>query len=206
MEFQLRDPDRIGFIIVAGSTFTYDEPGPHEIDVETLPPALRNQLLYNCRRGVLACSDPQKLTELCEGTKQVAKSYSTPAERPIDPAKPPIIEEAVDPIEEDLKVLRAMLRQSVPTIKREAKDLPFGRMRKLLELETKGKNRSGLKSFLSDILAKQADAVMNKVGDEDTGTKFTLTGVGNIGSKQVSDVVESEMKQIVLNPLEDTDE
>jgi len=47
MQFQLRDPDKVGFIIVAGKTFTYDEPGPHEIDVESLPLDQRNQLLYS---------------------------------------------------------------------------------------------------------------------------------------------------------------
>ena len=206
MEFQLRDPDKTGFIIVAGNTFTYDEPGPHEINVEGLPPGDRNQLLYNCRRGVLACSEPKKLEELCEVVTQAAKSYATPAERPINPAQPPKIEEVVDPIEEDLKGLRAMLRKSVNTIKKEAKGLPFGRMRKLLELETKGKNRKGVKTFLNEILAKQAEKVMNTVGDEDAGTKFTPIGVGAIGGQQVSDVVESELEQVVLNPLEDTDE
>jgi len=206
MQFQLRDPDKVGFIIVAGNTFTYDEPGPHEIDVESLPLDQRNQLLYNCRRRVLACSEPEELVKLCEAVMPAAKSYATPAEKPVKATQPPQIDEVVDPFEEDLKQLRAMLQLGVNKIKKQAKDLPVGRVRKLLELEANRKNRKSLKAFLNDILAKHAEGVLDSVGDEDTGEKFTPVGVGNIGSKQVTDVVESELEQVVLNPLEDLDE
>lgn len=203
MQFQLRDPDKVGFIIVAGSTFTYDEPGPHEIDVESLPLDQRNQLLYNCRRQVLACSEPERLVELCEAVMPAAKSYSTPAEKPITPNTAPQIDEVVDPIEEDLKELKAMLQLGVHKIKKQARDMPVGRVRKLLELEGKDKNRKSLTSFLNEILAKHAENVLDSVGTEDAGQKFTPVGVQQIGSKQVTDVVESELEQVVLNPLED---
>lgn len=206
MQFQLRDPDKVGFIVVAGNAFTYDEPGPAEIDVESLPLDQRNQLLYNCRRGVLACSEPDKLVELCESVLPAAKAYVTPAERPVPAARPTSIQEVVDPIEEDLKELRALLREPIKAIQRRVHDLPIGRTRKLLELETKGKNRKGVKSYINEILAKHAESVLGSVGDEDAGDKLTITGIGQVGSKQVSDVVESELEQVVLNPLEDAEE
>lgn len=206
MQFQLANPDKVGFIIVAGNTFTYDEPGPAEINVESLPRDQKNQLLYNCRRGVLACSAPGQLVKLCENVMSVAKSYSTPAERPVHATTSPLIAEVVDPIEEDLKELKALLEQSVNTIKRKATDLSVGRIRKLLELEVSSKNRKGLKTFLDEFLAKHAKSVLGSVGDEDTGEKLFSTGAGQIGSGQVTDVEESDLTQVVLNPLKDIKE
>jgi len=136
----------------------------------------------------------------------VAKSYSTPAERPVHATTSPLIAEVVDPIEEDLKELKALLEQSVNTIKRKATDLSVGRIRKLLELEVSSKNRKGLKTFLDEFLAKHAKSVLGSVGDEDTGEKLFSTGAGQIGSGQVTDVEESDLTQVVLNPLKDIKE
>ena len=205
MQFQLANPDRIGFIIVAGNTFTYDEPGPNEIDVPALPPDQKNQLLYNCRRGVLACSEPDELVRLCETLMSIAKSYSTPAERPINATTSPLME-AVDPIEEDLKELKTLLEQKISVVKLQAVDLSNGRVRKLLELEISNKNRKGLKTFLNEILTKHTESVMNQVGNEDTGDKYSIATAGQVGSEQVTDIVESELEQVVLNPIEDAEE
>lgn len=205
MQFQLANPERVGFIIVAGATLTFDEPGPVEIDVESLPLDQKNQLLYNCRRGVLACGEPDELIRMCESLVSVAKSYSTPDENPINPTTPPPIVDVVDPVEEDLKELKTMLKLSVETIKSKVVDLSPSRTRKLLELEVAGKSRKGLKTFLNEILAKYAQGVLDSVGDEDVGDKYSLTTAGQIGSKQVSDVVESDLEQVVLNSIEDTE-
>lgn len=205
MQFQLANPDRAGFCKIGDHLFTFDVPGPADVDVSKLSPEELSQFLYNYRRGVLACNDPDELTRVCEGSWSAAKSYSTPAERPLAPDKSPLLEDVVDPIREDLKELKALLQKGVNTVKREVRDLPVGRVRKLVELEIAGKNRKSLKAFLNELLAKHAKGVLGSVGDEDAGD--SLAGVKPLGSKQVTDVVDSEVEQVqvVLNPLEDTD-
>lgn len=201
MKFQLREDGRVGFLIVGGCCFTIDTPGPFEIDVKALPPVERARLLYECRRGALACSEPKALIKICEPIVPAFKAYTTPAERPIDTAKVPNLEDEKERIEEDLKDLRALLRETIPSIKKAASEMSASRVRKLLELEEKGKNRKGLKAFLGDLVKRGGDEVAKVVGDVDIGDIFTPVGVRGVGSKQVSDVVESEVKQVVLNPM-----
>lgn len=202
MQIALRDRERVSMCIIGPHTFTYDEPGPKDIDLESLSQQELNQLVYNARRGVLAVGDPDELLRLASKAPATAQSYSTPHEQPIP--KEPV--QGEDVIEEDLKELRELLRGSVSSVKRGVQGLTPGRVRKLLELELEGKNRKSLKTHLNEVLAKHAESVVGQVGDEDTGDKITAVGVANSTSPLVTDIVESEIEQVVLNPLEDKDE
>lgn len=201
MEIALKNKEKVSMCMIGKHYFTYDEPGPKDIDLDSLSQSELNQLIYNARRGVLAVGDPKKLLEYTKQTPAAAKSYSTPQERPIK--QEPV--QAEDAIEEDLKPLRELLRGSVNAIKRKVGTLTPGRVRKLLELEIQGKNRKGLKTHLNELLAKHAETVMGQVGDEDIGDKITAQGVAATTSPQVTDVVESEVEQVVMNPLGDQD-
>jgi len=205
MQFQLADPDKVGWIMIGQNVFTYDEPGPKNIDLSSITSVERNQLLYNCRRGVLACEDPDALVKACQDVWAASPQYQTPNERPIAPAKKLEIDEV---LEQDNQELKNMLRGSVAAIKRQVVDLPPAKIRKLLEFESEGKNRKGVKTLCNEILGKHADQVMDKVFGEDVGDTITPTGIAAKTSPQVSDVVESdiEVEQFVLNPMGDEED
>lgn len=203
MQFQLADKEKVGWIMIGKNIFTFDDPGPKEIDLKTTPLSERNQLLYNCRRGILACGDPDLLLKSCQDVWSASKGFATPNEVPAKPQKRLEIDEV---LEKDNQTLKDILTGSVATIKRKAADLPPAKIRKLVEFEIVGKNRKGVKTLCNEILTTHANEVMEAVFGEDVGDTITPTGVGQTTSPIVSDIVESDLEQLVLNPLGDDNE
>ena len=170
----------------------------HDVDVDELPAEYRKQLLYNINRGVLKTKDREGLKALAG-----AMQPSTPVPLEQIPIKYQDVAQKAsalvkDPIKEDLKPLRALLRQNVTTVKKEAAGYSAGRIRKLLELEKEGKKRKSVISFLAESLEKHELAVMNAVGTEED-TIFNQADPF-AKSTQVSDIVESESETVVFSP------
>lgn len=188
MKFLL-NKDKSSMLVIGNTVFTFDDPGPKEIDLDTVGGGLVKQIIYNCRRGLLACEDPQAL--LAKDAVPAPK-LATEHERPI--AKRIPIKPSDEPTEEDLKPLKKLLKSNVATIKKELAALPPGRIRKLKELETKGKWRKSLIAEMDRMIAKHIKDAKAAVGAMDVGGKVHAPGTE--GSPNVSDIVESEVEEV----------
>lgn len=199
MRFSL-NTEKSPFCTVGPFSFTFGQE-EHEIDVDQMPDEYKKQLLYNVNRGVLLTEDRQGLAALAGAMQpvtpvpqeQVPIQYQKVAQVVSTPVK--------DPIKEDLKPLRTLLRQTVTTVKKEATTLSPGRLRKLLELEEDSKNRKSVVSFLKERLKQHEKAVAARVGAPDEKDEYKLLGAlakDPLRSTQVSDIVESEEVQVTF--------
>jgi len=170
----------------------------YDIEVDPLPDDYKKQLLYNLNRGVLLSDDKEGIASL-SGTIQRAT--------PIPQEQVPIQHDKVskkvntipkDAVEQDLKPLKALLRKTVSTVKKEAAGMTPSQVRKLLELEKGLKNRKSIINFLSDILEKHELSVMSSLGEEEENlpTVVDPLTVDPRRSTQVSDIVESDVESI----------
>lgn len=188
--------------MVARYAFTYDDPGPFDVNVESLTHLERNQLLYNVRRRVLQTDKPDRLVKLCRGEWAASKGYATPAEVPA--ANVVKVNEVDVENENRTKEYKDLLLKSANSIKKNVADKPVSEIRKILDLEVLGKNRKGVTKLLNLILSKHAEEVMSSVGELGDGEKTIVAGRTSIGSPLVSDIVDSDVQLIeVLNPLGD---
>lgn len=206
MNFKLANRDKVGWIMIGNTAFTYDEPGPKDVDITKLTSVERNQFLYNCRRGVLACSDPEGLVNACQDVWASSQRFTTPNERPIineQPVETPKEMKLSEMISKKEQELKKLLKGSVSSIKKTIVTLRTAQIRKLLEFEQEGKNRKAVKNLCNELLMKHADEVSKRVTGEDINGTINAIGVGQIGGPNVSDIVESDIEYIVLNPLGD---
>ena len=199
MRFEL-NIEKSPFCTVGPYSFTFGQE-EHEIDVDQLPDPLKRQLLYNINRGVLLSNDENGLAALAGAMQPV-----TPVPQEQVPIQYQKVAEAVrvpvkDPIQEDLKPLRALLRKTVATVKKESASYSVGKLRKLLELEKDGKNRKSVISFLKEYLEKHELSVVARVGppdDDDSYKTLDRLSIDPRRSTQVSDIVESEEEQVTF--------
>lgn len=191
MKFEL-NTDKSTFLTIGPFAFTYAQT-LHDVDWEGLDEELKKQFLYNARRGTLKTDEPDKLKDIVEAAPKPA---FVPAN--VVPLQQPQIQEAPDPIEEDLKTLKALLKKSVSTIKKESRDFRVARLRKLLELEEDGKNRKSLVGFLQERLDVHQAGVSKLVGMDDIEGMYADDPEA-ARSTQVGDIVESEEEQLILS-------
>jgi hypothetical protein len=159
------------------------------------------QILYNINRGVLRTNDKDGFTSLMKAVQPIT---------PIPLEQIPLQTKGVvqktqalvkDPIKENLKPLKALLRQNVSTVKKEVAVMSIGQIRKLLELEKETKNRKSVVNCLISKLEEHEIGVLNSVGVEDSlPVKEDLLKRDPMRSTQITDVVESEEETVVLNP------
>ena len=169
----------------------------HDVDVEQLPPEYKKQVLYNINRGVLKTRDREGLKTLAGAIQpftpvpleQIPIKYQEVAKRSAAPV--------TDPMVADLKPLRALLRQTIPTIKKEAAVYGVSRLRKLLELEKGGKKRKGIVQFLTEQLEKHELDVVSMLGQVKETSFHQQDPFAK--STQVSDIVESEEETVVFS-------
>jgi hypothetical protein len=197
LKVALKDRDRNSMLFLNSELhFTYDSPGPIEVELDDLDETLKNRLLYNCRRNLLVVDDQGVLEKACEGVPAAAKTYSTPAERPIE--QPQLMEKE---LAAEKTRFRKILKGKIPSVKKEAAQLRPGQLRSLMEFEEKGKNRKKLMSFFRECLDRLEKAVAARVGDQDAGDSIHPVMVPAQTSDQVSDVVDSEeVEQVILLP------
>jgi hypothetical protein len=195
--------EKHGMCFVGSHVFNFDNPGPIEINVETLSAQDRNQFIYNYRQRVLKV---ENIEELLSGDELPAMSnkFMTPGEKPLTIKKK---NNPRDIIEQETRTLNKLLRRKVGIIQETTKTMPVGQLRRLLEIEITQKNRKKLVSFINDILNKHANSVMNNMGEEDLEVSrppdHRVLGINRQYLDNISEVVESDIEQIILNPPEE---
>ena len=200
MEFLL-NKEKTALLMIGKTAWTYDEPGPTEIDLNSISQLELNQIVYNCRRGYLFCGDPEALMALIE-TVRPPRSAQVPVPvvpAPVIPRKPI---KTKNIFKDDIHDLKKLLKSTVSSIKKDVCDLPVSKVRKLLALEKSGKKRKSLISLFNEIITKHQSSVQGVVGDKDVGKHIYPIGVSGIGSPNVSDIVESEEEIIICKPTE----
>ena len=188
MKFLL-NKEKSSLLIFGDVIFTFDNPGPKDIDLNANSHLVK-QVIYNCRRGFLACEDPDALLAMETNSVIVSPTqFNTPIPKhtPINP------QEAT---EEDLKPLKQLLKSKIATIKKELITMSPGRVRKLKELESNGKNRKKLIESIDKIITKHTETTKASVGRADIEGKIHAPEIG--GSPNVSDIVESEVEEVKI--------
>lgn len=182
--------EKAPFCQIGSYYLTFGEPGPHDIDVDSLTEEQKKQLAYNVKRGVLETDED--VNDLLDTPVQ----YSTPEERPIQKVQPIQAKTPDEIIADDIKELRALLRRKIPEVKKVAQDMRPARLKRLLELERETKARKGIMIFLNDLLALHESTVAARVGQDDVGGKHQIDL--HAVSTQVSDIVESEEEEVTI--------
>ena len=199
MKFLL-DTSKYGFLMVAGTVWTGDDPGPKEIDLDQLSKAEVEQLMSNCVRGFLKVEDPDGFLAYAQ-QDTIAKVVPPPPVIPSPPIPVPLDPEIAP--KTNGEKFSSILKQRAASIKKLLPSFSIGQLRKLEELEKKGKSRKGLLKELSAMLAKHSESVSKSIDTSGTGEERFLVGVNGINSPNVSDIVESEVKQIVFSSTEE---
>ncbi len=203
------DEERGSMVQIGNMRFTFLDPGPKEVDLYQLDKPRLNQLLYNLRKGVLRTNDKEEMRELLELTDQLPASrrlYSTPEEVPIDNNTPPKFEvdKAFLKIEEEERQIKKLLRGKVEVIQKDLVDLTSSQLRKLVDLEVLGKARASVIKFAEDLIVKEQLRVQQVVGTTPMNAaqnQEDLTrGLKRVNLDNLTDVVESDTEQVVLNP------
>jgi hypothetical protein len=179
--------------------FSYDEPGPIEVELGELTEAQKNQLFYNWRQGVLSVSDESQLEEVCNTAPAATKSFVTPKELPM--ARSP--KDAVQQIDDSKKVLRKLLSKRIGTIKKEVSQMTISQVRDIIELENEWKKRKGLLKFLDELIGKHEKDVTQRVGVEEVGDSTFPVGVKRDKLDQIMDVIESDEKTVTFIPSDE---
>lgn len=195
MQIELADRDKVDMLFIGNLHFTFENPGPFDIELDKFSAAEKNAIIYNVRRGILKVDDLESLKQATIGSPGASPTFSTATEAPI-PSDVPIDLDGYLKIQ--LKNLKNFLKGGVTTVKKEAVRLPPEELRKLLELETQGQSRKTLVSFLEELLDKHQQMVIARVGTEDLVSM--IPGIGNLDN--ITDVVESEVEEVRLTSSE----
>jgi hypothetical protein len=205
MQVSLRNKDRVSWIMIGNYLFSYDD-DVHEMHLDELSNQEFAQLVYNWQRGVFTVSEPETLLKAIEDAQNAVIQESVKKE-PVEPKPKPTT--IIDHTIAEAKELKSLLNKRVTSIQKEAKSLNPSKLRKLLELESNSKKpRKSLVGFLDNMCALNRQHVADTVGSQDVQlNKMDYTGVMKQGMDErlnldnLTDVVESELEQIVLNPL-----
>lgn len=200
MQISLADKDKCSMLFLGnGLNFTYDEPGPVEVDLNTLTPDQRTQVYYHWKRGVLSVSDEDQLKSIYQqAAPPPAKSYATTTviQNEAQPVTQP------QDIDEALKArtarLKTILRKKINAIKRDLHTLSGVELLELVELEKQTKNRQKLIELLNSYIIKTRQDVSKSVGTEDVGKSIFVPNAQALDNSL--DVVESEMEDVTLIP------
>ncbi len=184
--------DKSPFRTIGPYHFTYDEIS-HDIDVATLDEETRKQLLYNLRMGVVKTEDREEMIQLADIPTQTSDL--------IPAVSVPILEADVTKnmesiIAKNRRILKKILLGTIPSVKKEAATMRLGNVRKLMELETEGKNRKKLISFFESRLEAHTTEVAEAKGSEDLDANDMVKAAEL--STQLTDVVVSEEEMIAI--------
>jgi len=200
MKFTL-NTEKSPFYSVGPFVFTFGQLD-HEVDIQELPDEYKKQLLYGINQGSLLTGDKEGLSALVK-----AMQPATPIPMEQVPIKQQQVSKVVnkltvDPIKEDLKPLRALLRQTVPTVKREAATYNPSQIRKLLDLEKENKNRKSVVTFLVGLLEEHEMSVLDSLSGDPGDDRVVVDplSIDPNRSTLVSDVVESDVERVTFTP------
>ena len=197
MLFQLANREQISMLYFGKELgFTYDDPGPKDVDIDSLSKDLKNQLLYNCRKGALTCSDLTTLQKACEGLPAASQKFTLPAEKPVTEVKS-VMDLMAEKAEADKTELRSLLKEKIGVIRARTATLPLPHLKILLSLEKDWKARKAVVALLEELVAKHTKSVVELLGPEDVGMKVFNPSANKLDDGQV--VEESEVEQVSLN-------
>lgn len=202
MQVALANRERQSMIFLGDPLdFTYDTPGPREVDLDSLTPTQKNQLLYNCRLGILAVDDKEALLQACSGAPAASQSFTTAHEQPLGQEPP---KDAVDGRKSDLEALKLLLDAHHSTVKKNVRNLRPAQVRDLLELEQKGKKRKTILKFLNEVVGKHTSSVSEDLGPIDLAElDGAYAAAPGRRSTQITEVEDSEIQEITLIPSDE---
>lgn len=189
--------DEHGMCFIGKHAFSFKHPGPIQLDVNKLNSNELNQFTYNYRRGVLHIDNVEELLTKAQELPASSSRFTTTKEKPTQHKTEPH-----DIIEQEELAFRKLLRSKIGDIKDTVAVMSPAKIRKLAEFEKETKNRKKLLAYLQEILDQHTNSVTKKVGTQDA----ILFAPANLGLERkylenVSNVIESDMEQIVLNPM-----
>jgi len=208
MQVWLRDKDRCGMVFIGSLVLNYDEPGPIDVDLGKFTQEQKRQLLYNWRRAAIQVDNPDRLWEVC-GQGAAAKSYSVPAEKPLQSQEvAKSISKEMTPVDahaQEGEKLKRVLKDHWATVKKNIVGMRPAQLRKLQELEKEGKGRKSILNVIEELLADHELSVAVKVGSVDVGNidEAYAADPEVQRSTQVSNVVESDVDTITLIPSDE---
>jgi len=197
MQVSLSDREKTSMLFLGDPlNFTYDSPGPIEVELKSLTELQKNQLMYNFRQGVLKVDNPEELKSLCATLPAASPAFQTPKESPIGKVPDPIVQMA-KAAETTRAELRNLLKQKMPVIKAKAAHLPINQIKLLLDLEQKWKKRKAVVSMFEELLNQHAKSVIGIVGIEDVGGMVFDPKAEALDKDQ--EVIESDEKEVTFN-------
>lgn len=177
--------------------FTFEDPGPRDINVDDLTPNEKVHMYAAWKSGKLFIEGSEELEKHIKVTtpeEQRAKQLVT--QKAAKPPKPSMNEQE----------LRRILREKITVIKETIPTLSLKETKELFELEKITKNRKQITSILSDIIDKQTRAVVDSIGEgkdedmfkvNDKSVRGTLTIQQYLDS--VGDVIESDIEEVTID-------
>ena len=203
MKFSL-NTERAAILFIHGiHNFTYEQPGPIEVNPATLTEGQIHQLKSALLRDVLTSDETAEfLTQGVPVTPVVIDS------NPIDPA---------EPVDSRREQLGQILRGSVSSVKKILPSVAMADVRKVRELEKEGKNRKSLLGVLDELLSLYTETVKESVGITDLADlsrlkkKETPANTAHLRGglslhqymQNITDVVESDIEEIQIKTTDD---
>ena len=189
MFIQLADINSVPMFFIAGQVLNPKNPGPVELDLSNLPLDQIKQVYYNLQRGIISSPDPTELNKYLITKTPVVAPPSIPT-----PTSPPRLESGA---EDSVLHLKALLKESVKTIRVEYRKLSLGELNRLKKLEEEGKKRKSLLKEWTTILEDHQKSVLlmtkelgNPASDGEPVSKMDLY--------PLSDIVDSDEETITV--------
>lgn len=185
-----RDVHSMFFVMGTDIHLTYDNPGPFTFNAVNLSLKHKETIISARDRGILWIDDGGSLS-LPPPVKVEYTAVTTTVTTP---------KSLKDVTANKTMLFNKLLKKRVPSIKLEVAELALIDMNLIMTLESTGRNRKTLMNFFNEILEDHAKQVSISVGTEDLSDILQNKMINQVGSTQISDVLESESKDIILNP------
>jgi len=150
MEISLANLERHSILFIGSSiSLTPENPGPVFVDVGSLTEKEASQVMFNIHKGVLSATG--SLDDL-RGKLNI-QTVRTPT--PAAVKKPVKDNRGIE--------FRKILAKKIGTIKKEVSGFSVSDLRKLMDLEKKGKNRKRLNAYLGGLYQTHTEQVAKRI-------------------------------------------
>jgi len=204
MQITLSDTSRTSMLFIGdlGQDGTYpimltiDDPGPKNIDLDSIGTQEKRQLLYNYNCGNLLIKDADKYLELLGHVIQTTPTTTVPV----------LAQSFTEITKQKRKIqeieLKKYLKKHWASIKKEIPTMDLMTLRQLTDLEKSGKKRKGLIKTLEKAITTYSKEVSDKLAGNDISNM--VYDPNAVTSTNVSDVVESNVvEETFLIPSEE---
>ncbi len=206
MQISLKNKDKTPMWFLPGTRIhlSFENPGPVEIDFDSLSSQNKNQIVLAINRGLLEGKlpfttrvEPQPLLvnkEIIEIAPPIVETFN------IAPAKEM---EVTDYQKEKVKELKKFLNKSWVSIKKNIRSFSLSDLKTMIALEKEGKDRKVVKDLIDEVLSLHQSQVLKNISIEETNvvaldtTKTTvMSGLKREHWNNIGDIVESEEEAI----------